>query len=238
MRRPMKNLLAAFLILFTAFAGRAQEKNFIDQPYVEVAGSSDTAVTPDEIYLRIVISEADSRNRTSVESQEAQMVAALKSMGINTEKDLTVGDAGSDFGTCFLRGKQVLKTKTYILKVGDARAGTVAISKLEALDISNISLDRVVHSDIENIRNRVRTKAVADAQKRAAALVKGVGQILGAALFIAEVPYAVPVPRNGYIIDGMNQSSVKREELAVIEFQKIRVAIGVNVKFLMRYNTY
>jgi hypothetical protein len=143
----MKNLFATFLLLLLAFAGRAQEKNFIDQPYVEVTGSADTSVTPDEIYLRIFIAEADSKNRISLEAQEAQMVTALKGMSINTEKDLTVGDAGSNFGTYFIRGKQVLKTKTYTLKVDDAGMIDKVMQKLEAIDISNVSISELRYSD-------------------------------------------------------------------------------------------
>ena len=231
----MKNLLATFLLLFTALAGRAQEKNFIDQPYVDVTGSADTAITPDEIYLRIVISEGDSKNRTSVEAQESQMVAALKSLGINTEKDLTVGDAGSGFGTYFLRGKQVLKSKSYILKVGDAPTIGRVMEKLEALDISNISLDRVRYSDAENLQNALRTKAVAAAKVQALAITKGVGQILGAAIFLGEVPFAEPVRVAN---PGVLNISGGRSELSPLEFEKLRFSVRVNAKFLLRSNTY
>lgn len=34
-------------------------KNFIDQNYVEVTGTAELEIVPDEIYLRIVISEKD-----------------------------------------------------------------------------------------------------------------------------------------------------------------------------------
>jgi len=46
--------LTLFFIAFV-FAGQAQMKSFIDQPYVEVAGNADTLVTPDEIFIAINI---------------------------------------------------------------------------------------------------------------------------------------------------------------------------------------
>ncbi len=54
-------LTAIFISLF--FAGQAQMKNFIDQPYIEVAGNADTLVTPDEIYISIEISEKDTKTK-------------------------------------------------------------------------------------------------------------------------------------------------------------------------------
>ncbi len=230
----MKNGVAMLLLLLTAFAGRAQEKNFIDQPYVEVVGSADTTVTPDEIYLRILLAEADSKNRTSVETQEEQMVAALKSLGINPEKDLTVGDAGSNFGTSLFRGKPVLKSKTYILKVGSAAQITQVLEKLEAQDLSNISLDRVRYADAENLQNLLRTKAVAAAKMQALALTKGVGQILGAAIFLGEIPTAKPVVA---ITPGLLNIGGGRE-IVPVAFEKIRFSVSVNAKFLMRSNSY
>ena len=92
----MKNLIVTFILVFTFIIGKSQ-KNFIDQPYIEVNGNTDTLVTPDEIYIRIMISENDTRNKTSVEELEIKMINVLKSLGINTEKDLTTNDILSNF---------------------------------------------------------------------------------------------------------------------------------------------
>ena len=103
------SLIALFAFLF--FKGKAQTKTFIDQPYIEVAGNADTMVIPDEIFIKIEISEADTKNKTSVEELERKMYDALKAMGIDVEKNLTTSDMASNFKNYFLRGKQVLKSK-------------------------------------------------------------------------------------------------------------------------------
>ena len=61
-----KSLLTTVLFLIV-LAGQSQTKNFIDQPYIEVNGTADTAITPNEIYIKIIISEADTKNKISVE---------------------------------------------------------------------------------------------------------------------------------------------------------------------------
>jgi len=146
------------VLFLIVLAGQSQTKNFIDQPYIEVNGTADTAITPNEIYIKIIISEADTKNKISVEDLETKMVNALKTLGINTETDLTTSDVASNFKYYFLKGKDILKTKEYILKVGDAVTMTKVITQLEDLGISNTSIDRVDHSNLENIKIQCEQK--------------------------------------------------------------------------------
>ncbi|MBA2329185.1 MAG: hypothetical protein H0V91_06165 [Flavisolibacter sp.] len=140
----MKKLKLLFLFICFFFLSKAQNKNFIDQPYIEVSGSADSLVTPDEIFIKIIISEKDTRNRISVEEQESKMIRALESLGIDVEKDLTTKDIGSNFKFHILRGKDVIKSKQYILKVTDAVTATNVFLKLEELEISNSSMIELI----------------------------------------------------------------------------------------------
>ena len=112
----MKQLTILAFVLFSFFTANSQTKNFIDQPYIEVSGNADTLVTPNEIYIRIILSEKDTRDRVSIEELEQKMVAALKGLGLDTEKDLTTADMTSNFKTYLLKSKDVIKTKIYTLK--------------------------------------------------------------------------------------------------------------------------
>ena len=69
---------AALLLSAPLFA---QEKNFIDQPYLEVNGRAEMEVAPDEIYVRITINEQDSKGKVTVLQQEKDMVRRLKDLG-------------------------------------------------------------------------------------------------------------------------------------------------------------
>ena len=51
----MKKLMIAAAALLLSAPLFAQEKNFIDQPYLEVNGRAEMEVAPDEIYVRITI---------------------------------------------------------------------------------------------------------------------------------------------------------------------------------------
>ncbi len=101
----MKKLTLLVFLLSTIHFANSQTKNFIDQPYIEVSGSADTLVTPNEIYIRIILSEKDTRDRISIEDLELKMVAAVKGLGLDTEKDLTTSDMTSNFKFYLLKSK-------------------------------------------------------------------------------------------------------------------------------------
>ncbi len=228
-------LTAIFISLF--FAGQAQMKSFIDQPYIEVAGNADTMVTPDEIYIKIDISESDTKNKTSVEDLERNMFDGLKSMGIDVEKNLTTSDMSSNFKNYFLRGKEVLKSKEYMLKVSDAVTASKVFIKLEDLGISNTSIDHVDYSNMEGMKNLMRTKAIENAKARALALTKPLHQEVGPAIYIAdnEIYPIHPMARlNEVVVTGYGVAKKDAPELPKIDFEKITISANVNAKFILK----
>ncbi len=235
----MKGLTLTSLFILTFLVGHTQTKNFLDQPYIEISGSVDTLVTPNEIFIKIIITEKESRDRISVEELEIKMVNALKALGLDTEKDLTTNDMTSNFRFYILKSKDVLKTKQYILKVRDAVTASKVFIALEELGISNTSIDRVDHSDLENIRNLMRTKAIANAKRRAIALTKPLNQTVGLAIHIAEnenynANNMVQGRLSEVVVTGYGVDKKMKQELPNIEFQKIKVAANINVKFMLK----
>ncbi|GAC1383536.1 MAG: hypothetical protein NVSMB45_11060 [Ginsengibacter sp.] len=213
----------------------SQNKNFLDQPYVEVSGSADTLITPNQIFIRINISEKDSRDKVSIEESENQMVASLRSLGIDIEKDLTTEDISSNFKNYFLKGKEVLKSKQYMLKVKDAVTATNVFIKLEQIGIANSEIDHVDHSDIEMIRNMMRSRAILNAKVRALALTKPLGQTLGAAIHILDVEnYNGYQASNNLRIRGISAKVTEQPELQKIDFEKIKVSTNVNAIFILK----
>ena len=109
----MKKSFLIFVMFFVWNLFSAQ-KNFLDQPYIEVAATVDTLVVPDRIYVSITLNEADSKNKKSVEEQEKQLETILKKLKINTDKDLSVLGYSSDFKKYFLKGQNILKLKNIL----------------------------------------------------------------------------------------------------------------------------
>jgi uncharacterized protein YggE len=217
-----------------------QTKNFIDQPYIEVAGSADTLVTPNQIYIKIIISEKDSKDKISVEEQENNMITSLKTLNINTEKDLTTSDMLSNYKSYFLKQKEILKTKDYILKVSDASTASKVFVELESIGISNTSIEKTEHSDFENIKNTCRTKAIVNANKKAIALTKPLSQSIGNAIFISDnetiKESSIDDALQGRIagLDIVGYGAKRKIETPKIEFRKIKISATVTVKFVLK----
>lgn len=235
----MKQLTILALLLFTIFTANSQTKNFIDQPYIEVNGSADTLVTPNEIYIRIILSEKDTRDRVSIEELEQKMVDSLKGMGLDTEKHLTTSDMTSNFKTYLLKSKDVIKTKIYTLKVTDAVTASKVFMKLEEIGISNTLIERVDHSDLNNLKNKMRAKAILDAKDRAIALTKPLNQTVGFAINIIDTDNNISQQLQGRMagIQIRGISTIQNNgymDLPKIEFEKIKVTAGINAKFILK----
>jgi len=234
----MTRLLTITLALLISINAYPQTKNFIDLPYIEVNGYADTLVTPNEIYIKITISERDTRDRIPLEEQEHKMVEILKGLSIDTDKQLTTSDMGSNFKFYLLKSKDIIKSKSYILKVGTAMIASKVFTALEEIEISNSSIDRVDHTDLDIIKNRMRTRAVLDAKERASALTKPLEQTVGNAIHIADegnFTQSLQGKVMGVQIRGFSSlDKGKNYEPPTIEFEKIKISSTVNVKFVIK----
>lgn len=233
----MKKLISSAMLVFIGLNLSAQMKTFLDVPYIEVFGSADTLVTPNEIYISIVIAEADVKNKVSLENQERKMVAGLKSLGINTEKELTTTDMQSNFRYYVLKQKDVMKTKSYTLKVGDAVLATRVFIRLEELGIANANLERVGHSDMVKLKNLCRTSAVKNAYDKAKSLTSPIGASVGIPLHISDFSNdgdGATQPASQIRIRGMATADAAQESLPQIDFEKIRISMNVGVKFMLK----
>ena len=84
--------------------------------YIQVNGRAEKEITPDEFYLSVIINERDSKGKISVESQQRDMIAALKRLGVNVEKQLKVANLSSEF----FKKKTSVATAKYQLQLGSA----------------------------------------------------------------------------------------------------------------------
>jgi len=232
----MKKIGLILMVLFVTNGVKAQVKSFLDMPYLEVNGNADTLVTPNEIWIGITISEADVKNKVSLEEQERKMVAALKALGINTEKNLVTSGIQSDFRFYVLKQKDVMKSKEYKLMVTDAVTATKVFIKLEEIGIANASVEKVGHSEMEKIRNTCRSNAILNARQKALALTTPVGAGLGSLLHVADYSGNDSGLADGQIIRvrGISSMADKEEELPQINFEKIKVSMNIQAKFAIK----
>lgn len=237
--RKMKKLTLLFLIILSS-KSISQTKNFIDLPYIETSARVDTLVIPNQIYLKIIISERDTKNEKSVEELENQMEQKLKSLGIDTNKDLTLSDAASNFKKYFLKQTDVVKTKSYNLKVESAKMAGNVIAELESIEISNIRVTKTENTEYEKIKLLLKSKAVEKAKKQAEASLNPLNQKVGKAIYINDdltLKYNSEEGQlNEIVVVGYSSTGRQKQEFKPIdiEFEKIKIESSVNVKFLIQ----
>ncbi len=213
----------------------AQEINWLNRPYIEVTGEFKQEVTPDQIFISIVINENDTKNKQySVEKQEVEMVKVLEKLGIDVKENLSVSDFSSSFKHYWIKNSEIKTSKNYILKVDNATLAGRVFQQLEAIGISNLNIDHIDHSNIESIRNEVKIKAVQNAKKKAEMLCEAIDQKVGKALYIREntqnvyYPTMLRAKANG---SAMMEDAIAFDSAPELEFEKIKVEYNIHVCF-------
>ena len=229
----LRFLITLFLII-SSLTSYGQSKNFIDQPYLETTARVDTLVIPDRIYLSILITEEDTKGKTSVEKLENKMADKLKALGIDIEKQLTLTDLGSNFKKYFLRKVDVQKDKEYSLLVYDAVTAGRVIMGLESIGISNLNVTKTEYSSLEKLKIDLRKRAVGAAKTQAEAMVLPLDQKLGHALFISDLNTGVQNRMAERMVRVQMSKETDIDQPIEIEFEKIKVESTVNVKFAIQ----
>ena len=117
------------------------------------------------------------------------MVAELKKLGIDVDKDLQVGDMSGDLKSYVLRRDRVQTQKNYVLKVSDAATLGKVFQALAAIDISRMNLIKATRSDLEQIKLELRAEAMKNARRSADTLAEAIGQKAGKAFMIIDNNY-------------------------------------------------
>ncbi|MEM6344497.1 MAG: SIMPL domain-containing protein [Bacteroidota bacterium] len=188
----MKSSLLGFVFLFLALQANAQSstKNFIDQPYSEVTGTAVLKIVPDQIYLHIVLKEKDAKEKTSIATQEKQMLEVLRDIGIDLSTQLSVVDQASNLRDYWIKSDKVLSSKKFELMLKDAKTLGEVFIGLETLEIRSVSVDRVSHSKLIEYRRQVKIDAIKAAKSKAEDMTEALGQKLGPAIYIEEMEVA------------------------------------------------
>jgi len=230
----MRTFMIGFAILFSLSLYAQAEKNFIDQNYIEVTGHSDMEIAPDEIYMKILVNERDVKGKTLAEIEKS-MISKLQEIGIDVTKDLAVKDVSSNFKNYWILKTDIVLSKEYQLRVHDAKTAGKVIVELQQLGISNVSIDHIDNSKIEDFRRQVKVKAIQSAQEKAQALSEAIHQTIGRAIYIQELNYN---PYNYLQAQPLNMTVRRIADNTLvepdIEFQKIKLDYSILVRFELK----
>jgi len=231
--------IVLLLMLLSPFFLNAQtgEKNFIDLNYIEVTGQAEMEVVPDEIYLKIIVNEKDSKGKENLEELEKEMIKKLEEIGVDVSKELSIKDFASNFKNYWLRDNKIFTSKEYQLTTHDGQTTGKVFQVLESLGISNISIEKVDHSKIEEFKKEVKVKAMVAAKEKAGMMAEAIGQEIGKAIFIQEQNFGYR-PRTEALSSNIRIRGISSDQdvapFPEIEFEKINLAYSVLARFELK----
>ncbi len=228
----MKRFILAAAVALLALPAAAQVQEAFPS-YIQVNGRAEREIAPDEFYLQIVINERDSKGKVSVESQQRDMIAALKRLGVNVEEQLKVANLSSEF---FKKNTSVATAK-YQLQLGSSAEVGKVWQALDGLGISNVSILKVSHSQLERYKSEVRVEAMRNAKQNAATLAEAIGQTIGKGVYgYASLYDVMPVFYNNMAVMRSAKAFDAAEAAAEeepLDFKTIKLQYSVQAKFVL-----
>ena len=170
----------------------AQEDN--NSRYIEVTGSSETEIIPDEIHLMITIKEywqeefekkskpEDYQTKVPVNEIEHNLMSALKQAGI-APSDIQTKEVGDYWRE---RGKDFLISKTFDIKLQNPDQINRIIQTVNTKGIQSMNIGELKNKDLQEYRKQGKIEALKAARQKADYLVAAMGQKLGNVLRIVE----------------------------------------------------
>lgn len=236
-----------FLILTTlTIATNAFGQTKVDneeKPYIEVTGSADQEVIPDEIYINIIIREKYvNKEKITIESQEEKLKTCLKDIGVEI-KNLYLSDANADYVKVKWRTKDILTKKDYTLKVSNATTVGQVFLQLDKLEITDAFIAKVNHSKLDSLKKEMKIVAIKAAKKKADYLLTAIGEQTGKPLIVQEQENRItPIAGVNYRASRSSETAYNVDQVKVtgsgeveeLQFKKIKIEAFIYVKFAIK----
>ena len=245
----IKDMKKVFLLAFVLFAWsmvvNAQES---DGKYIEVTGSSEIEVVPDEIHFLIQIKEYWQEEYTGKSNKEEYTGKSKKEEDFRTkvplamiEKDLRrslrkIGIADDAIRTQEIgdywrqRGKEFLIGKQLDIQLTDFEQINSIIRSVNTWGIESMRIGELKHKDLPMYRKQGKIEALKAAREKASYLVEAMGQELGEVIRIVE-----PVDNNiSRYLPFQAQSNVSMGTAATEQYRVIKLRYEMTARFAIK----
>lgn len=217
----------------------AQTENH--KPFVEVTGSSETEITPDEIYITVTLQERmEAKEKITIDKQEEDLKTNLKELGIELS-NLSLNTANADYRKIKSSKKDLITSKSYILKVVNADMVEKVYKRLDKINAYDAYISKLSHTKILEYQKENRIKAVTAAKEKASYILAAVGNQLSAPISITEITNGMEDNLYGYwgryyggnAVQSMNNVSYNESSGPAddISIRKIKVKSSFLVKY-------
>jgi uncharacterized protein len=233
---PMKKLMLFLFLTCTIFTSINAQNVEKQAPYIDVTGSAEMEVVPDEIYLFIRLQER--KQGKTVLIQEVELKNKLTQIGINLE-NLSIKNFVGDFRAYKMFKKDMQGTKEFILKLNNGKQLDSVFYQLDLLDVEDAKIERLSHSKMPEFRKEVKTKAIKAAKEKADYLLTAIGEQTGKPIYIIENQdnddmYNQAQYRSNAVSIYKERSDSDDSKFISSEFQKLRIRFTISARFSIK----
>ncbi|MBU0487827.1 MAG: SIMPL domain-containing protein [Bacteroidetes bacterium] len=230
-------------VLFSCHGG----SNQIEPPKkIGVVGSAELEFVPNEIFMTFTLKEYldAGRKKVKLESIKDDFLALCREVGVadsNISISSYTGNERWDYYWYTRRRKEpdFMSSISYAIKVSTPEKLDKIVSGLNENSIDNFYISKTSHSDIEQLRKDVKTRALIASKNKADYLAKSIGEELGEALLIQEVENNY---NNYYFSNESNVSNFVSQSAMSYEsansstpnFQKMKLRYEMKVEFRLK----
>lgn len=228
-----KQLTVVLLFLFVQINFSFAQEN--TSKYIEVTGTSQIEIVPDEIHYIIEIKEyweeefhenakpEDYRTKVSLAAIERDLRKALRKAGIG-EKEIRMQEAGDYWRE---RGRDFLIAKQFDITLNDFGQIDKILQAVDTKGIHSMRIGELKNKDMQAYRRQGKIEALKAARAKAAYLVEALGRQLGGVLRIVE-----PQEERNYSRFPTAQSNVSYSRTEGFDtFRTIRLNYSMSVRF-------
>lgn len=231
-------ITTAFALLFgialTSFA-QSEEKSVMKK--IEVTGSAEEEIIPNEIYFAITLKEylGDNNKKVGIDKLERELYQAVRKVGVD-EEDLRIEDIQSYNYDWYRRKRpqreEFLASKKFTIQFEKLDKINSLFAYLDAKGIQSTNIDRYDHSRREEYEQNLKIKALQNAQEKANYLLNGIDESLGGVLQVTEINTgSSPTFRREMSYARMETAQADTEQAPMINFQKIKLRYEMRAVF-------
>ncbi|MFP4091182.1 MAG: SIMPL domain-containing protein [Cyclobacteriaceae bacterium] len=206
---------------------------------IEVYGSAEEEITPDEIYFSITLKEYlnDDKKKIEIDKLERELYNAVRKIGI-AEEDFQIENVfGYNYDWQWRDKKKdrqdFLAQKQYRIKFAELDKINRLFAYLDPKGIQSANISGYSHSRIEEYRRELKIKALRNAREKADYLLEGIDEQRGEVLEVQEInqDYQPPVYYKARGMAMMESADAAMMESPEIDFQKIKIKSEVRAVF-------
>jgi uncharacterized protein YggE len=234
----MKQLFCIIAVLTFSTFCYAQNVQNENQKFIDVVGSSEKEIDPDEIRFIIGINEywleefnkdakyKDYKTKVKIGDIETELLKTLAAIGISKEQIIikSVGNYWRNIGKEFLVGKELELILTDVKKIDEI------VGSIDTKGVNYMRIGELKNKKITEYRKQVKIEALKAAKEKASYLLVSVGEQIGGVISIIEIEdnnyFWRPQSSTSNVIMSASENSDSSDN-----FKKIKLRYEMKVRF-------